>query len=55
METGDFLKPTLWSRITTVLNAPVASTAYRVWSQALGVARGRDAAIVPSAPPDSGY
>lgn len=36
METGDYLKPTLWSRITTVLNAPIASTAYRFWSQVLG-------------------
>ena len=35
METGDYLRPSLWSRVTTVMNAPVASMVYRLWGQLL--------------------
>jgi hypothetical protein len=31
MENGDYMQPSFWSRATTILNAPTASVAYRLW------------------------
>lgn len=33
MENGDFMRPSFWSRVTTMLNAPTAPAAYRLWSR----------------------
>ncbi len=38
MSNGDFLRPTWWTRVVTVLNAPFTSLLYRVWR---GFAGGR--------------
>lgn len=30
METGDFMRPTIWTRLTTLMNAPMTSIAFRL-------------------------
>lgn len=37
-QSGDFMRPSVWTRLITLLNAPIASLAYRVWRRGL---RGR--------------
>jgi hypothetical protein len=42
MENGDYMRASLWSRLTTMLNAPVSSVAYRAWGR---LSRRRPAAL----------
>ncbi|MEZ5670395.1 MAG: hypothetical protein R3F55_23775 [Alphaproteobacteria bacterium] len=41
-ESGDFMRPSAWTRVVTLLNAPKASLAYRLWRRML---RGRPVSL----------
>ncbi len=43
-ETGDFMRPSIWTRMVTVMNAPATSVFYRLWR---GPLKGRALALVP--------
>ena len=43
-ETGDFMRPSIWTRMVTVMNAPATSAFYRLWR---GPLKGRALTLVP--------